>query len=332
MGIIVITEFIRLCEQAQIRKGKAFRPGTVKNHLTMMKKYVTFCISHKVKYIKPTPQTICAYTEYLATQFSSHKSVNNYLSAIKLLHSYVGQKATAMDSFDVVLMNRAVRLTMRQIPFSRPPITVEMLQEMCYICERYGKAGTVIKLALQLGFFGFLRGSNLCPPTMKAFDPTRHLRRKDVRVTHKGLVISLKWSKTLQTAGQPLHIPVPHVADTSIDAVHTFKSMKEQIKAPPDAPLFTLPEGKQLTLPQLRKVFKALLRRTGNNAKTFSLHSLRRGGATTSFEYGAKELDIKRQGSWASTCYTSYIINKEPHKSSVCDALVTAATKNTNQQ
>ncbi len=322
---LFITDFIRLCEQAQIRKGKAFRPGTVKNHLTMMRKYVTFCISHRVEYIKPTPQTICAYMEHLATHFTSHKSVSNYLSAIKLLHSYVGKKATALDSFEVVLMNRAIRLTMREIPFSRPPITVEMLMDMCHVCERYGKAGTVIKLALQLGFFGFLRGSNLCAPTIKGFDPTRHFRRKDVRVTPKGLVLSLKWSKTLQTAGQPLHIPVPQVADTSIDAVHTFKLMKEQIRAPPEAPLFTLPQGKHLTLPQFRDIFKALLRKTGNDHTTFSLHSLRRGGATTSFDHGAKELDIKRQGSWASTCYTRYIVNKEPHRSSVCDALIAAA-------
>ncbi len=327
---LIITDFDKLCKQAQQRKPSAFRPGTASNHVTMIKKYVSFCLQHRVRYVKPTPQTICAYIESLARQFSSHKSVMNYVSAIKLLHNYIGKKAQALDSFEVVLMVRSVRLTMRNVPYRRPPVTIQMLSNMCRTCDSYGRAGLVIKFALQLAFFAFLRASNLCAPTSKSFDNTRHFVRSDVSVNTKGLTLQLKWSKTLQIANQPLQIPVPRVQDRNIDVVRTFEQLKRQIPTERDAPLFSLPGGGHLTLLQLRKAYRTLLTKNGYSNTTYTLHSLRRGGATACYDHGAKELDIQRQGVWATSCYKNYISNTDPHQSSICRALISAAqAKNT---
>ena len=60
----------------------------------------------------------------------------------------------------------------------------------------HGEVLTAISL---LGFFGFLRLSNLAPHSLASFDHTRHLTGEDVFFTKKFLKVIIKWSKTMQT-------------------------------------------------------------------------------------------------------------------------------------
>ncbi len=76
---ILITEFRALCKRASRRKGHAFRPGTVGNHITMATKFIKFCQRFDLQYLDPSEQTLCAYIEYLAQSFKSYKSVANYM-------------------------------------------------------------------------------------------------------------------------------------------------------------------------------------------------------------------------------------------------------------
>ncbi|MCP4263106.1 MAG: hypothetical protein GY774_37190 [Planctomycetes bacterium] len=218
-------------------------------------------------------------------------------------------------------MIRAINITMRTIPHRAPPMTLDMLEVLCKICDRMGVVGLVVKLALQLGFYAFMRASNLAPPSAKSYDKTRHFLRRDVSVNKGNMTIKLKWSKSLQAAGQPRIIPVPRSRNNNLDALQTFQRVKQEVTAAPDDPLFTLPDGTWLTIDQLRKVFQLLLRKAGYADKRLTIHSLRRGGATQCYARGAKELDIQRQGAWASTSYLNYIDSQDAHASSVCGAL-----------
>ncbi len=323
----VLTEYNRLCKQARFRRAQAFRPGTSKNHISMMSKYINFCQQHDVSYYNPTTQTLCAYTESLAQTFRSAKSVTNYLSAVRLLHKYAGKQAPNLDSFELGLMVRASKLTMRDIPNTRKPVSLSMLNDMCKLLMNRGPQADVMRLAIQLAFFGFLRSSNLAPSAHQHFDKTRHLTRGDVIVAEPGLRVKLKWSKTLQTALQPRIIPIVQVNNEPLDVVLTFNSITRQIPAAEHAPLFLLPGGKTITVRQIRSTFKALLRATGYSTHHYSLHSLRRGGATECYQAGAHYIDLKRQGAWSSSAFWSYVARPLPQKSSVCQALRKAANK-----
>ncbi len=319
------TDFIKLCKMAQQRKKKAFRPGTVKNHTTMIRKYVSFCVTYRVPHINPSIETVCAYIEFIASQFKSSKSVQNYVSAVRLLHKYVGEPGHALDSFDIVLMLRACKLTMRHIPHQRPPVTVHILLQLCRVCEEYPNAGIVVKMALILGFFALLRCSNICPGSEYEFDPTRDLQRRDIRVTSAGLTLRLKWSKTLQVAGQPRVIPLPPALNKDIDPLHIFTRMVNRFPASSKAPLLSFADGRYLTQNQFRCIFKGLVKKAGYEDMGLTPHSLRRGGSTTCFTHGALEIDIQRQGTWLSGSYKNYIKPPNPHDSTVCKAM-TAAT------
>ena len=96
----------------------------------MFTRYIQFCFDFNVNYVDPDKDTLCAYIEYLAQRFTSHKSVTNYFSAVKLLHKYIGVSIKNYDCFEVGLMLRALPLTMRCAPKQKAPITVEMLSRL----------------------------------------------------------------------------------------------------------------------------------------------------------------------------------------------------------
>ena len=60
-----------------------------------------------------------------------------------------------------------------------------------------------------MGFYRFLRLSNICPPTVAAFDASRHLTPADVIFTGKFLKLKIKWSKTMQTRDKVHIISLP---------------------------------------------------------------------------------------------------------------------------
>ncbi len=136
--------------RAKLCQGQAFRPGTAANHKSMINKYVTFCRTYNVDHIDPSPQTLCAYMEYLVDHFTSPNSVLNYISAIKLLHNYRGKEATAFKCFDVILMIRAIKITMRTIPHRAPPLSVDILKQLCHKCQKYVTVGLTVRLAMQI--------------------------------------------------------------------------------------------------------------------------------------------------------------------------------------
>ena len=83
-------------------------------------------------------------------------------------------------------------LTMHHIPNQRLPITRALLARICSACDVMGAIGTVLKVALLFGYFGFLRQSNLAPRHRRHFDRKRHTCRGDVLLRPPGLIIILK--------------------------------------------------------------------------------------------------------------------------------------------
>ena len=132
---------------------------------------------------------------------------NLCLDAIQLYHNHLGLHADNLSHFKYQLMLRALPLTMRHFPAQKLPVTPEILDSICNICDQLGDLGTVLKVAFTLSYYGFLRQSNIPPPSSAAFDPSRHTTRADVTQQLPGLVVRLKWSKTHQAPGVPALIP-----------------------------------------------------------------------------------------------------------------------------
>ena len=99
----------------------------------------------------------------------------------------------------------------KQSPLSvmiKPIFDIQTLEKICKICD-ITYQGQVFKVAYLLGFFAFLRLSNLCPHSASTFDILKHLTRGDVFFHNNGVKILIKWRKTMQLGNQAKIISIP---------------------------------------------------------------------------------------------------------------------------
>lgn len=96
-------------------------------------------------------------------------------------------------------------------------------------------------------------------------------------------------------------------------------------------PLFQLPDthgaNKPVTKRHLSKAFNALVQRIGFLAHTFTLHDLRRSGASAAYKAGITFTHIKRHGTWQSDAFWQYITPSAAAASPVPAAMAAAVQR-----
>ena len=271
--------------------------------------------------------TLYFYAENLATKLTSAKSIKNYLGANQLYHNHLGLHGDNLSHFKYQLMPRALPLTMRHFPVQKLLITPEILDNICNICDQIGDLGTVLKVGFTLSNYGFLRQSNITPPSPAAFDLSRHTTHADVTQQPPGLLVRLKWSKTHQAPGVPALIPISSLPGHRTDPLAEFMHMLHVIPTRyPADPLLLLPSWRPVTSRYLQRAFRCILTPLGFPVHAYLLHSMRPGGATNAVRAGADFLDVKRHGLLQSDAFWEYIANREISDSPVATALSNAMT------
>ena len=307
-----------------------FRPGTARNHDRQILLYNQFCKSHKLTAIQPATSTLCYYITYLSQQFTSSDSVRNYVSGVSYFHKCLGKPFKALHQFPVVCLLRAIQVAMRRQPDQKWPITPSLLSKLVQLTKSLGPLGPPMKVALLFAFFGMLRVSNLAPVSPAALDSSRDMCRGDVVFKPPGLVLSLKWSKTLQTLGSTPLVPLPAMPGHHLDPRQAYLDL---LRLSPtlsrDQPLLMFVRqgvNNVLTSPLLNKLLSDLLNKLGLDSSKFSFHSLRRGGATTAYHGGVKISEVKRHGVWASDSFWQYVTQANVSLSPVAKALALASS------
>ena len=255
--------------------------------------------------------------EHLAKTFVSPQSIQNYVSGIRVLHKILNIETSALDSYQVHMMTRAMDLTFRHTPLHRPPMTIQLLQKIVNICDGLGQIGAMLKCAYIFLFMGFLRQSNIAPHSTSQFDIQRHTARGDIFFHPPGLIIFIKWTKTLQSGSTAL-LPLQRLPGDILCPVSAYEKMSNLIPADKMSPLLVLNSPTGLicvTISFLNNYLKSILSILGVHSP-YTLHSFRSGGATFCFQEGALPHDIKIQGTWKSDIFWNYI-TPHPSKSSV---------------
>jgi integrase len=190
-----------------------------------------------------------------------------------------------------------------------------------------------MKVAFTLMFFGMLRQSNIAPATATSFDPSRHTARGDIIPSPPGLVVIAKWTKTIQTMDNVPVLPVPKVPGNPADPVAAYRALlKDCPSRHPNQPLLGyLHQGSRVvvTIAMLSAALRELLIALGLDCTLYSLHSFRRGAATTSYRAGVDVHDIKRHGTWSSDAFWDYVTAPIVAQSPVAAALANSMARPT---
>ena len=317
----------KLRSSAVRRRSEAMRPGTRKNLVSCQTAFIQFCLTYGVSLDKPTVDDVGAFTELLVDSNLTVATIKNYCVAIKTLYAEWGN-VEVLRSF----YTPAWRFMLKGLAYStearqdeRSAMTLGDLTKMVDYCDK-DKELCALQVALTFGYFGYLRISNLAPETASSFDMTRHTTWAEVCEKDDGIIVGLKWSKTLQARKGITPIPLPVLKGRIVCPLRTWRiyvRLHPEMENRADVPLLlTTGSGgnKPVTIPMLRSMFHKVIRDVGLMGRKYTPHSLRRGGATYSFSQGVPMQYIKQHGTWQSDTVERYLIKTPLSKTPVVEA------------
>ena len=312
-----------LAVDATHRQKQAHRPGTIKGRDSAVRRFLEFCATTGLDYRRLKYFHICWYVEYMARQGSAPASISNTISHLRTYYQLAELPLQPLHHFRVGLALKAIATTIRHVPAHREPVSPELLKTAM---ARYYlmQSPEATRLALILMFMGFLRQSSVAPQSVNAYDPTRHLSSEDVTLIQAGISLNIKWTKTLQASADATHIVLPPTEDRSVCPVNAYREYQALSSSTPQkgAPLLTHKDGNTLTVPFIRRQWSYLLRQVGADPAHYSLHSLRKGAATFTYNVARADLnDVMNYGTWRSQAVRAYIKPSQGPTNTVYQAL-----------
>jgi integrase len=306
-----ITEWTKLRRQLCTTKKAAYTEGTIRNLKTQWCSFISFCLYFKLCYLPTSVDTLCMYAQYLSKTFKSADSIVNYLGGVRLMHLYAGLPFDLLQNFLVKLLLKGLRKRLCHTPRRALPITPQILLSFLPYLHLDSPFDITLWCSFLFAFFLMARKSNICPPSKRKFDSTKHLCRGDILYNDTGLLVLFRWSKTNQHRQRPKLTPLIKMPDSPLCPLTIFTTMNTMIPANPKDPAFLIPTncGKFTTLTHdvFVKHLRKLLVKTGHNPSSYSGHSFRRGGATWAVRSGVSDSLIRLHGDWRSDSYLMYI-------------------------
>lgn len=313
---------LHLVIAAQARRGTLFddmvvelaqggpAPSSWRNLKTQAKKYRTFCELLAVNLFPINETNLCRYMAFLTFTLTSADSVRNYLSGLKKLHGYAKIPFPQFSAYADIVFQGVKRLLAHQIKQAEP-ITPSILKRIAALVDQNDPRQVTIFTAMVVGFYLFLRSSNLTARTQTTFDSGKNLCRGDLRLDNNVALIEIKWSKTIQFFQKKLLFPVIRILDHDICPIEWLHRMVKMTPAGPRDPAFCLQGAAGQLLPltyqQLSDQLKTWIHQIGLPENKFSPHGLRHGGATFAFESNLASQTIMLLGDWASESFRRYI-------------------------
>ncbi|KAI8481635.1 negative regulation of toll-like receptor 5 signaling pathway [Branchiostoma belcheri] len=290
----------------------AFTVGTQANHRTQFRAYLAFCHYFNQPAFPASAHLLACYAQFLSRSLKSPDSISHYLSAVKLLHQLNGFHTLDLQAFELKQTLRGLKKTLQHRPREARPVTPELLHLLQRHLDHNKPKDATIWTILLIGFFAYFRKSNLVPPSAAAFDPRKHLRRRDITSAPEGLILRTSWSKTIQANERELLAPILAIPGSPLCPVAAYKNMIHLLPAGPDSPAFILPPTarqpiRPVTASILDRSFKRLLTQAGLSTDAHTIHDLRRGGYTLAFEAGVPRELRQHHGDWRSNADLLYL-------------------------
>jgi hypothetical protein len=244
----------------------------------------------------------------LRGRLSSVSSLRGHLSAISSYLKLYG----APDITQHHLVRLALRGAKRQLgtaPRQKRPLSPQLMAAIYRRVDRRCPRSVACWAVLACGWWGMFRKSSLLPRT-QAEQPI--LRRSCVRAGEQGLLVQSGFSKTNQFRARVHTVLLP-----KLEAKHPLCPVAALIRhfrmnriVKDSHSLFSFVSRGQrveLTGGSLEAAFKSWLSGCGVRAADYSLHSLRRGGATSAAKLGLALEEIRSIGDWRSDAVRCYV-------------------------
>jgi hypothetical protein len=302
----------RLLDEAATFQADQLAPGTQRSYSRSWLAWVRFCVFVGcLEFVSRPPEALlCAFVAFLGRS-CTHGTVKGYLKGVKHVLASSGAGIVDWSGFNMMYRTlQGLRRTRPDKQCRKLPIEPWMLVQMLAVIPS-DQFHFAVFVAMVIGFFTFLRKSNLVVGGQPLCGKPKHLLRKDVQFDARRycLWVSVRFSKTNQYGERVHRIPVAGAKGSALDPVDLWRRYITAVPADQSDPAFCHQQGQDnmpLTHSSLVSGIKLLVSLIGVDDSKVSGHSLRRGGATYAFRCGVPGLAIKSQGDWQSDCWMRY--------------------------
>ena len=291
-------------------QANTYAKGTRKNLRSAIKTFVLFCTKFG-RPICPTDRSTLMSFAQLMSLTVGYGHIKNLFWGIKLLHNALDAKFPD-DDFQVDTTLKAIKRQLAGTPFQTLPITPEILQKMYLFVDINDPEQLANWCCILTGFRCLLRKSNLAPVSIDKFNPETGLSRSKIMLP-QGKDVALvyfNWSKTNQFGNREIVIPMVADPVRALDPVYHLRLLFTTNNLADHLPAFSFVKRGRVrcvTYDKFTGSLKKLLDAAGYRSRSYSGHSLRRGGASYLYRLGADPLLIQATGDWQSDCYKRYI-------------------------
>ena len=264
-------------------KGGSIKDSTKRNLLTQLNSYQKFCERYMLPYFPCDNRQLCRFGQHLTHSFESPDAVSNYMSGMRTMLALLGLEVPEVKDRQIQMFTSGLKRVMQHIVKQAAPMTPQILLRMSKVVNYKDKVEVIAWTATLLGFYMFLRKSNLVPEAMDQFNPTHQFRRSDVNLLglESPMMCEVWWTKTIQDRQKVLRFPVLPARNKAICPVFWVHKMILDNDGIPEDPLFLIKTPSErlcLSANQLIYRMRKWLKLIEEQELTFSLHSLCRGG------------------------------------------------------
>ncbi len=230
--------------------------------------------------------TLCKYAVMLA-QTHKYSSIRQYLNIVNLLYCEFDLPNPLLDNFVLTSVLKGIRRFLGDKINQKAPMTPRLLICLLVSLDISTLPRARIWAAALVLFFAMLRRSNLLPATTSSFDCRKQIRRCDIHWEKDSLMLTIRWSKTIQFGEGMLRIPLIRIKSSCHCPVQAMYQALRLSNADPEGPLFLAqPNGLPLTVPVFIQALKCGLQTHSVDSDQYAGHSFRRGGTSWFFQCG----------------------------------------------
>ena len=244
---------------------QSFGKGTVQNLLSQWRAFYAFCNIYVIYVWLVTAHVLCLFAQFLSYNFKSPNSIVNYLNGVRTLHLLTNFPVPDMKDFEVRITVKGLRHCLKHRVKQAFPITPLIFGQIHGLLNLRKKFDVVFWSSLLLGFFLMVRASNLVPRVGKRWSRLRQLNKSSVTFNKKGMIIKIRWSKTIQFRQCILEIPVYAIPNSILCPVKAVKRLLQVNKLKPHGPLLALSDDLVFTYGMLQKKLKQVISDLGLN-------------------------------------------------------------------
>ena len=305
----------RLDENCYKYMSCGYRPNTLSNRRTHSNSYAEFCRRYGLQQFPADEWQFIRYTVHLAESenITSAGTVSNYVGGVRSMHRLGGYVTPPASAANIKLCLDGVKTLSAKPKRQAHAMDMQMLEDMSKFVDYESQYQVCIFTAILVGYYLFLRKSNLVPDSQPKFNPLEQLTRGCISADweHWMALVHILWSKTIKNFERDLWLPLIPAKSENICPVLHMKLLLSMTDGTDLDALFRYTNAagqiKILTYDQFRKQLRIWVTRLGLDPDHYTPHCLRRGGASHAFRVGLSSDYIKMMGDWASDAYIEYL-------------------------